>query len=548
MSAMTSPDHDTISPREAEILGELGNHLTNAQIAQKLHISVRTVESHVSALLRKLGAASRRDLAARGLQAITPMDGSSETRAALAQTTAPLRHNIPSQASSFVGRESELARVTELLEQARLVTLSGPGGVGKTRLALQVAVAQLESRRGGVWFVDLASLSDPSLLAAKAAGVLGVREEPGRPVLETLADHLRNEEILLLLDNCEHVVDEAARLALGLVESCQKISVLATSREPLGIQGERIYRVPSLSLPSPDQEDPEILARSEAVRLFCERAEDQGSGFLLNRDNARPIASLCRRLDGLPLAIELATARMSSLSVSDVEMHLDQRFRLLSSGSRTALPRHQTLRALIDWSYDLLEGQESTVLMRLSVFAGGFDLKAAEAVARGGDADPFAIMDHLSSLVDKSLIYADGSGSVRYRLLETIREYAFAKLTETGPNASDDVRKAHRDYFLSLAEDAAPHVSGANQMEWLDRLELELDNFRLALSYCLTDPDSQPGLRLSAALWDFWHFRDHVLEGVAAICAQVDRPESLAETALRGHALVAVGNLLATCP
>jgi predicted ATPase len=456
-----------------------------------------------------------------------------------------LQHNLPEQVSSFVGRRRELDEVRELVAEARLVTLAGPGGVGKTRLALQAGAELLDGSGSGVWFVDLAPISDSSLVASTVAKVLQLREEPGRPVVETLAEKLEDTRMLVVLDNCEHVIEAVATLAHTLLRNCREIRLLATSREPLGIPGEQVYRVPSLPVPREDDDDPQVLLVSESVRLFLERARQQKPGFVLDAGNARTIGRLCRRLDGIPFALELAAARLRSLSVRDLDVHLDKRFRLLTGGSRTALPRQQTLQALIDWSYGLLTPAEQTVLCRLSVFAGGFDVAGAEAVCAGGDVEEFEVLALLDALVDKSLVQADETGgTVRYRLLETIREYGVARLAATGDDQLDRVRRAHRDHYLALAEAAEGHLRGLDEIEWVDRLDTEFDNLRAALAECLADPDPAPGLRLGDALSEFWVIRGYGIEGAETLLTHLARPDAQAPTALRGRALVAAADLV----
>ena len=460
------------------------------------------------------------------------------------------RHNLPAQISSFVGRERELGQLTSLLRDARLVMLTGAGGVGKTRLALQLAWTMTDrvgdDRFGdGVWLVDLAPLADPALLAAKAASVLGIQEEPGRSASETLVAALREREVLVVLDNCEHLVGEAASVVDQLVKRCPGVVILATSREPLAIGGEHVYRVPSLAVPPPGEEDLDGLLGREAVRMFVDRARQQRPGFELDQGNGALVGRLCRRLDGIPLAIELAAARLSSASLDDLERGLDQRFELLAGGPRVALPRQQTLEALLDWSYNLLGFAEQELFERLSVFAGSFDVESAAAVAdRRQPAS--SVLDQLRTLVDKSLVQADDAGAARYRLLETVRDYAAAKLVERSAMVARSVRVAHRNHYLALAETAAPHLIGPRQVEWLDRLSLELDNFRAALSTCLADADPSAGLRLSTALHNFWRYREPTTEGAAAVCAALDRAEAQRSTLIRGSALVAAASLLTT--
>jgi predicted ATPase/DNA-binding SARP family transcriptional activator len=452
-------------------------------------------------------------------------------------------HNLPAQVSSFVGRERELSELRRLLSRARVITLTGVGGVCKTRLSLQLSASMLYELGDGVWFVDLAPLTNATLVAGKLAGVLGVPEQPGRSLLQSLIAACRDRQFLVILDNCEHVIGEAANVADQLVRGCPRMIILATSREPLAMEGEHLYRVPSLFVP-PASADPDGLLACDAVRLFADRARQQRSGFAVDLHNASAVGRLCRRLDGIPLAIELAAARLRALPLDEIDNRLDQRFRLLTGGHRTTPPRQQTLQALIDWSYDLLNPEEQEMLERLSVFAGGFDLHSAEAVAGAGFDSPVGVLDRLAALVDKSLLQTEDVGSVRYRLLETVRDYASAKLLERSQPAASALRAAHRDHYLALAETAAPHLIGHGQIEWLDRLQLELDNLRAAISHSLQDPDPSAGLRLGRALSYFWLYREPRAEGAAALCTALDRPDAQQPTLLRGRALVAAGILL----
>jgi predicted ATPase/class 3 adenylate cyclase len=457
-----------------------------------------------------------------------------------------LLHNLPELVSSFVGRETEVIELRKLVETSRLVTLSGAGGSGKTRLALQVAAEALDDFADGAWLVELASLADAALVTSAVASVLGVREEPGRPLLETLVNALSDRHLLVILDNCEHVLAAAAKLADTLLRSCPRVSVLATSREPLGIAGERAYRVPSLSLPGPDQVlTPDEAGSFDAVRLFADRAVRHRPDFLLDDTNAAIVASLCRKLDGMPLAIELAAARLGSLSVADIEQRLDDRFGFLTRGARTAHPRQQTLHALIDWSYDLLDETEQTVLCRLSVFAGGWTLGAAEAVCSGDDLPAREVADILGSLVDKSLVQADPMGSdLRYRLLETIRQYAAEKLSHRGATEVASAVYQHAEFFLNLAKAAASHLRGPAQAHWFDRLELEHDNLRVAMAYFLSDHVSgERSLRLGIALRDFWVFRGYFDEGIEGLEPALAQPETGSLLDLRAAALLVTAAL-----
>ena len=422
-----------------------------------------------------------------------------------------LRHNLLSQATSFVGRGAELAELRSLVAGgSRLVTITGPGGIGKSRLALQLGASLLDGGGDGVWLVELAPVADPELVARTVAAVLAVREEPARPVLDTLVDAVGDRHLMVILDNAEHVLGAAAKVADAMLRSCPRAYLLVTSREPLGISGEHVFRVPPLSVPPADLATPARLAAFESVQLFIDHASMHRQGFALDDANAGAVAAVCVRLDGIPLALELAAARLRSLSVPEISSRLDQRFQLLTGGSRTARPRHQTLRALIDWSYDLLSPEEQLVLDRLSVFAAGWTLEAAEVVASAGGTGEWLVLDHLAALVDKSLVQAEEiDGSTRYRLLETVRQYAAERLARRAGSEPNDSRAVHRDYYLALVEAAGPHLRGRDQAVWLDRLEVEFDNIRAALAFSIADPDcAEPGLRLAAGLRWFCGMRE----------------------------------------
>ena len=380
-------------------------------------------------------------------------------------------HNLPARVSSFIGRERQLSELRGLLSRARVVTLTGAGGVGKTRLALELATSMLGGSDDGPWFVDLAPLTDPTLVAAKLGGVLGVREQPGRSSLESLVASCRTRHIVVILDNCEHVIDEAAAIADQLVRGCPRMILLATSREPLAIEGEHLYRVPPMFVPPADA-DPSCLLTSDAVRLFADRARQHHSEFSVGAANASAVGRLCRRLDGIPLAIELAAARLRTLTLDEIDNRLSERFRLLTGGPRVAARRQQTLEALIDWSYDLLNPREQEMLELLSVFAGGFDLQSAEAVTGVRFHSPVDVLDGVAALVDKSLLQSDDAVPSRYRMLDTVRDYAAGKLLARSETTVRALRAAHRDHYLALAETAAPYLIGHGQTEWLDRLGL----------------------------------------------------------------------------
>jgi predicted ATPase/DNA-binding CsgD family transcriptional regulator len=449
-------------------------------------------------------------------------------------------HNLPAQATSFVGRAAELAELRSLVGGgSRLVTIAGPGGIGKSRLALQVAAEALDGSGDGVWLAELAPVAEPELVARTVAAVLQVLEEPGRPVLDTLVDVVGDRHLLVVLDNAEHVLGAAAKLADAMMRYCPRVCLLVTSREPLGTSGEHVFRVSPLTVPPADLAVPAALAAFESVQLFAERAALYRQGFALNDANAAAVAAVCVRLDGIPLALELAAARLGSLSVSEISSRLDQRFRLLTGGSRTALPRHQTLRALIDWSYDLLNLEERIVLDRLSVFAGGWALAAAEAVTSRSDAGEWQVLDHLAALVGKSLVQAEEiQGSTRYRLLETVRQYAAERLAQRAGAELDETRAAHRDHYLALVETAGPHLRGRDAAVWLDRLEVEFDNIRAALAFSVADPGgAEPGLRLAAGLRWFCNMRGHGSEVLGSLNLLLERPDARLPTRSRARAL-----------
>ena len=453
-------------------------------------------------------------------------------------------HNLPVQNTSFVGRETEIAEVISLLDRSHLVTLTGAGGSGKSRLALQVAAETLDAFGNSVWLAELAPVADPELVVATVATALGVREEPGRPLEDTVMVAISDRRLLVVLDNCEHVLDACSDLTDRLVRSCPNLGVLATSREPLGIDGEQLYRVPSLSLPeAKEPSDPVAAIAFDAVHLFVDRAKAHVSSFVLDQTQASAVVSLCRKLDGLPLAIELAAARVSSLSVADIDMRLDDRFRLLTKGRRTALPRQQTLRALIDWSYDALTSEEQGVLRRLSVFAGGWDLDACQTVCSLGSHAETDVLDVLGSLVSKSLVQAEPIiGGLRYGLLETIRQYGAEKLAEAGSDEEESTRNAHADVFLGFVEFAAAQLRGPDQVRWIDRLDREYENIRAALSHLSDQGRISAVLRMSVALKEYWIRRGYFNEGLQILDGALVRTD-IEDPRIRAAAVIAAGRL-----
>ena len=460
------------------------------------------------ALARVPGGEGRIEtLARRGYRFVGPVTALAG-RSAAPVATDRKRTNLPELLTSFVGRERELAELRQRLPGTRVLTLIGTGGIGKTRLAQQAAAEMLDAYRDGVWFVDLAPLGDPTLVPSALAQVLQVKEAAGQPLLTVLCNHLQTKQLLLILDNCEHVLDACARFVAVLLRETAQVTVIATSREPLHLAAEHPYLVAALPLPDP-KADAQSIARSDAVQLFAERARQYRPHFGLQEQRAHAVAEICVRLDGIPLALELAAARIAVLPVEQIVRLLDQRFRLLRSGNRE-LPRHETLRAMIDWSYDLLDDAEKTLFSRLSVFAGGWTIAAADAVCGSEPIAKDDVVYLLIGLIEQSLVVADEDGD-RYQLLETIRQYANERLTESG-NA-EAVRERHRDYFLAVAEEAEPKLTGAEQAKWLRRLEEEHDNLRSALGWSLAEAGSGGGLRLCGALQRFWFTRGHLAEG-----------------------------------
>jgi non-specific serine/threonine protein kinase len=418
--------------------------------------------------------------------------------------------------TSFIGRAREIAEVRRLLGAARLVTLTGSGGAGKTRLALQVAADIVEDYPDGVWLAEFAPIADPALVPKTVASALNVPEQPGREMIETLVDALRPKSLLLVLDNCEHLLAACADLAAAVLRACPQVRILATSREGLRVPGETLSRVPSLSLPDARRfPTPEDLVLYEAVRLFVDRATATAPEFGVTSENAPAVAQVCQRLDGIPLAIELAAARIKVLAVEQIAARLDDRFRLLTGGSRMVLPRQQTLRAAIDWSYNLLSETERMLFRRLSVFAGGWTLDAAEAVCANGGVEADQVLDLLTSLVDKSLVLTEiQTGAARYRFLETVRQYAHDRLAENDEDAR--VRTRHRDWYLALVEQANRELPGPRAEPWLERLETEHDNLRAALQWSKAEKyGAEAGLRLAGALFWFWFRHDNWSEGLA---------------------------------
>ena len=465
----------------------------------------------------------------------------------------PLRlHNLPAQSTSFIGRQDEIADLKARLDdpQIRLLTITGPGGIGKTRLALQVASHLVDTHPGGVWWVELASLSDPTLVPQTIISALGLIEQPGRPPLTVLTEFFQDKDALLVLDNCEHLIQACAELTETLLRACPGLHILATSREALSIPGEMLYLVPSLTTPDPAEIALDTLSQYEAVQLFVDRAQTTMPEFSITQDNAHSIVEVCHQLDGIPLALELAAARVKLLRVEEIAARLDNRFHLLTDGARTALPRHQTLQAMIDWSHDLLSERERVVLRRLSVFAGGWSLEAAESVCTDENIDVHEILDLLRQLVNKSIILSERKQGqkARYRMLEMIRHYAHDKLLAS--KELELLRDRHLRYFASLAVQISPLLQAPDQVIWLNQLDQELDNLRAALHWSVT-ANVELGLRLTTALLWFWYTRGQQVEIVSwlkqalAIEDHINEQEnSAARILVRAKALSATGFLI----
>jgi predicted ATPase/DNA-binding CsgD family transcriptional regulator len=469
------------------------------------------------------------------------------TQSGLVSEFPPLRsidavsNNLPFQRTTFVGRETELASIERLFGAGRrLVTLTGAGGCGKTRLALHVAAGLAPDYAGGVWWVDLAKLGDASLLPNAIASALAIKEVQGERVLDIIARRLRHGPALLLLDNCEHMIADCAALVHELLDVCPSLSCLTTSREPLSVDGEIAWRVPALRLP-PEGASTASVADSAAVQLFADRASLVQQDFRITDQNAGGIAAICIRLDGIPLAIELAAARMRMLTADQILAGLKDRFRLLTGGTRTTLPRHRTLRASVDWSYGLLSEEERVVLRRMAVFAGGFGLDAVEPVCTDGNVAPERVLDIVTALVDRSLVHVEeGAPVARYQLLETIRQYASDRLIESGE--TEIIRTRHLRFFLALAERMQPELEGPGLFESLSLLDVEHDNIRAALDWSL---EPQPGtecLRIASALWLFWLLRGHLTEGKRRCELALQAAE--APPSVRAATLIGLGQLL----
>lgn len=517
-----------------------GAGLTQEELAAAARLSPRSV----SDLERGINRTARKDTAlllvdALGLSGLRKEMFIATARGKVAPARPP--GNLPAEMTPFIGRARERSEVRALAESSRLVTLTGAGGCGKTRLGLRVAAGLLGRPGDGVWLAELAPVTDENLVAAAVAGALRIPVPPGQAALDALADALAPQDIVIVLDNCEHLLAGCAKTADALLRRCPTLRLIATSREPLGVDGEVIYRVPSLSLPDPDDDSPAAAASSDAVALLTDRVRAQGASVAVDADTFPLVVSVCRRLDGMPLAIELAAARLRSLSLPDLVGRLDQRFRLLTRRSGTAVPRHQTLRAAIGWSYALLTAAEQVLLARLSTFAAGFDLAAAEAVCGFGAIDVPDVADLLGSLVDKSLVTAEPAPpGLRYRLLETIRLFAAERLAEAGDQESAAVADAHCAYYLAVAEAAAAQLGGPDQGRWLALLDVDRANVRRAARHAADDPGGTARvLRFGVALWRYWFERSDSQEAAGLLVPVLNRPEAAADPALFAEALFA---------
>jgi predicted ATPase/DNA-binding CsgD family transcriptional regulator len=518
------PIYETLTRREREVLGLLGQGFTAPEIAEQLILAVSTIKWHIQLIYGKLGVHRKRQALTRAAQLglLAPVTASATTDSLpLSPATPELGHNLPLSLTSFIGREKEVAEVEHYLRTTRLVTLTGPGGMGKTRLAVETARRVLSEFPDGTWLVDLAPLTEAALVPQTLAAALGVPHAPGHPLADTIIKHLRPKRVLIILNNCEHLIEACASLAEQLLHACPQLTILATSREALNVGVEIAYAVSPLSLPSAeDIKSIAVLAQSDAVRLFGERAHALSPRFVLTAENAPTIAQICRQLDGIPLAIELAVARTKVLSPQQIAARLDDRFSLLADGSRTALPRHRTLQALFDWSYDLLSPAERELLQRLAVFAGGWTLESAEAVCVDHDElpqaakifkpHPSAFLEILQQLVAKSFVVTVERAletGPRFIFLETIRQYALARLTASGEAVR--LRERHARYYLALAESDAPGVAVHSVSQaWLDRLELEHSNLRAALVWCQSEPGRpELVLRLTEVVVWLWSER-----------------------------------------
>jgi predicted ATPase/DNA-binding SARP family transcriptional activator len=449
------------------------------------------------------------------------------------------------QLTRFIGRSVELTQVRALLASSRLLTLTGPGGSGKTRLALEIARGAEADAPAAVWWVELAPLADPTLVAQEVAAVLRLVEEPGRTPIQNLAEAVGQRRAVLVLDNCEHLVEACAQLSDGLLRRCPNLTILATSREALGIAGETVWPVPPLSLPLPSATvTASQLEHSEAVALFVERAQAVAPRFAITEANALTVARICRRLDGIPLALELAAARIRVLTPAQILHRLDDCFSLLTHHGRTTMPRHQTIRATIDWSYQLLLPHKQLLLQRLSLFAGGFTLEAAEQVCAGGDIEARDVFDIVAALVERSLVVMrEQADSARYHLLETVRQYAAECLNAAGAHATQQLGRNHAEFFAAFAETAAPGLDVLEDPAAMALVAAEHDNLRAALDWSLRNGEPSLALRISGGLWPYWLHGAHWSDGLELMARVLERAGPAQRTPEFGRAIMGAGSL-----
>lgn len=507
---------DSFTGRERQILELVALGLSNRDIAEELVVAPETVRWYTKQIYAKLGVSGRIPALnrARELGLLVNENGDSNPPAAPSSPKIVLetpRRNLPTPSTPFIGRQREIVDIKQLLQESRLLTLTGAGGTGKTRLALRAASEIVDDFADGIYFVDLAPLSEAGLVAKTVAGSLGIFENPNEPVVYTLKRVLADQEMLLLIDNYEHVI-EAAPLVAELIAAAPRLKVLVTSREALHLSGEQEYPVPPLSLPDDDAVSMQTLSNSEAVSLFIQRVRTMLPGFTLNEENAPAIAEICARLDGLPLAIELAAARSKLLSPQAMLSRMDSRLATLTGGSRDAPARQRTLRNALEWSYNLLDDDEKILFARLSAFTGGRSLEAIEAICSEGLS--MDVLDALASLIDKSLLQQreTATGEPRFFMLETIHEYARERLKASGE--AEEIRRRHAEYFVALAERAQPELRQAQHFRWSQLLELEHGNFRLVLAWALNGGDLTLGVRLAGALELFWFGYGYHVEGL----------------------------------
>jgi len=519
-----------LTPREFEIARLVRDGLTDREIGTRLFISRRTAEWHLKQIFNKLGFSSRSQVAA--------WVAHDQAVGSTADSSSGHRHNLPLQLTTFVGRRNELVEIQRLLTTKRFVTLTAVGGAGKTRLALEVAGQVLDAYPDGVWLVDLTPVKDGHLVSRAFATALGVHERPRQPLTHILVQHLIGRHLLLVVDNCEHVVEDCAGLVDTILRSCPGITLLATSREPLRVPGEIVWRLDPLAVPAPvERIDLQDLAECEAVSLFIDRAQLAARAFEISAYNAPAVADLCRRLDGIPLAIELAAARVGLMSPNQILHRLQDRFGLLTGGSRTGPARHRTLQSAIDWSHDLLSDSEQRLFRRLSVFAGSFSLEAIEQVCSGDNFEGAVITGLLGSLVNKSLVIAIGQGAapIRFRMLDTLHQYGRERLTESGE--VEQLQQRHCEFFMSIAEEASPNLRRQEQHAWHQRLGEDISNLRAAFAWSRSR-DTRAHVRLAIALTDFWYLHGLIQEGDAwieeALAAYTTRDRLRAEALERG--------------